>query len=188
MITDALRSFLPDQLLQDIAESEDSLIDEQQEQEYMLRLVVFLNDFGHLCVQYIYGVDHQLKHEQQLSNAGAAELRRQRQWAEDANDYVQLFCKILGEAQIVKGRTLLFITRKYIPCALVDDHSNVSEVLDRLQDKLMLSLPAVKNAGERFRLSNLWRQLRDACGGLIDAADMDDLWVKLCKTVQYAHT
>lgn len=188
MISDALTSFLPGkllpaQLLNDIAESEQMPINKEQDQEFMLRLVVFLNDFGHLCTQYVYGVDFQLT-SQELSKMRIAELQQQRQWAEDANDYVQLFCKILGDQQIVKPRTLLFIIRKYIPCALVASHNNASEVLDRLQDRLMVNLPDV---GGQLRLSNLWSRFQDACGGLIEQDVMEDLWTKLCDTVRHAH-
>lgn len=181
------RALLPPQLVADIEESEQASFAPNHDKEFLLLLVVFLNDFCHASLQYIYGIDDRLE-QGGVSAADREALSQRRQLAENVNDYVQIFCKIIDEGRILQARTLLHIVRKYVPCSLVVGNADdVPCVLDCLQDSLMTTVPDIKKHASDLRLSVLWLRFKEELGGLIETATMDDLWAKLCHAIQHAH-
>ena len=185
---------LPKQLVDDIKESETIVINQDQERGFLLLLVIFLNDFCHVCLQYMYGIDDRLVSGGQTAE-GMALLHERRGQAECVNEYIQMFCSLLEQkeiSKIVKPCVLLHIMQKYIPCSLIEmemgPQGNVPEVLDRLQDNLLCAIPELRAKSEGLRLSGLWLRFTEEAGNLIESDVVENLWVSLGRTITHSHT
>jgi hypothetical protein len=182
----------PKQLVDDIKESESIVVDPSGERTFLALLVLFLNDFCHVCLQYTCGIDDLLEQGQQSEEAKLL-LKQRKGQAESVNSYIQLFCKFLQETEIVKPRVLLYIVQKYIPASLVEGAGiqNVGVVLDQLQTSLLNAIPDLQGVqeqhGAELQLSDLWLRFTEESERMVEADKIEQLWMSLCHAVQTSH-